>query len=251
MGRQIGAQNFTFEPMSQGTTFFKEESMKMNVRIVVLGTVFSVLTGTVQAQTSHWKRWSEKDAKKIVKKATEFGGHSGLRMFGNMMKSATIGALGGAKAVLMGTQNFWLTDDVCWALARIQQIKERRTDQEVVAIHDECREKSDTHYMLILSATKIAVWRSYFGGGTQVEQTAVDPEKLGQMFLQHKKNNKIFLRAAEASTFQKGVIVLFPRDDKFMEGQKEIQLQVTEGNGKVKANFKLKDLIPDGDYSDL
>ena len=148
-------------------------------------------------------------------------------------------------------KSIWLTDDVCWAIARIAQIKERRTDEETVNKHDACRDAE--HYALYVSASSMLVG----GRNNRIEPHPINTENLGRIFLQHKKNADVFLRPSKVVepsgrvSNDEGVIVLFPRDKEFIAGQREIQLELMQENIKVKVTFKLKDLIEPGKFEDL
>ena len=73
------------------------------------------------------------------------------------------------------------------------------------------------------------------------------------MFLQHKKNEDIFVRAAQvAESFDDGtIIVLFPRSKELVEGQKEVQLEMVQDGSKMTVTFKFKDLLEPGKFEDL
>ena len=206
---------------------------------------------TLSAQDkSEWKTWSEKDANKIIKKATKKGQAGFFRGLGNTLGGATISALGGGNTkVPFMIESVWLTGNVCWALARITQIKERRTDEETISRHDGCREHSLEHYALTVSTSALRIGR--FNSG--IEKDRVETEKLGQMFLQHKKNEDIFVRAAQVaeSSDDGTIIVLFPRSKELVEGQKEVQLEMVQDGSKMTVTFKFKDLIEPGKFEDL
>ena len=81
--------------------------------------------------------------------------------------------------------------------------------KKTISRHDGCREHSLEHYALAASMYALRIGR--FNPG--IEKDRVETEKLGQMFLQHKKNEDIFVRATQvAESFDDGtIIVLFPR----------------------------------------
>ena len=79
--------------------------------------ILTVLTSIAPAANQGWQRWSEKKAKGVVKDATQVEGLSTWKTLGRIMGG---GLMGGVK--MPQVQVTWITDDTCWALARIRQI---------------------------------------------------------------------------------------------------------------------------------
>ena len=132
---------------------------------------------TLSAQDKvNGKRGQKKDANKIIKKATKTGQAGFFRVWGDMLGGATISALGGGRTkVPHMIESVWLTGNVCWALARITQIKERRTDEETISRHDGCREHSLENYALAVSTSAFRMG----GLNSGIEKDRVETEKPG------------------------------------------------------------------------
>ena len=223
---------------------------KLTAKLAVCLLLLSSLNvGALSAQNKDWRRWSEKDAKKIVKKATTTSSTGIL----GMLKGATVSAVGGHSKVPFLVTSIWLTDDVCWAIVRVAQLKERRTDDETIKNHAECRGPAGKYYSIFVS-----ILSSYMSRGRmQIGDDDIDVQNPGRIFLQHKKDKNKFLRpteivgvgslgfghVAKLHSDQGGAIILFPRDKTFLDGQKEIQLELPQEGNKIKLTFKIKDLI--------
>ena len=217
----------------------------MNNRRVLGVCLFLPLSfGMLVGQAPNWQEWSKKDAEKVVEKATEASTFGFRSVFLGSVTAAVGGGIG-KSSMIFAT---WLTDDVCWALARIIQIEERRTDQETVARHASCRDKSETHYAITVSAMSLSQWR---GGRVDFDLESTDTQAQGQMFLQQKKNRQVFLRPAEIQADHDGTILLFPRDRTFLDGQKEIQFEMVQDGNRKQVTFKIKDLVKNGKLEDL
>ncbi|MDA2924823.1 hypothetical protein MYX65_09250 [Acidobacteria bacterium AH-259-L09] len=193
---------------------------------------------TLLGEQAKWQRWSEGKAKKVIKEATKVAQLGFWQDFGRLMG----GAVTGVK--MTGVQITWVTDDVCWAVARISQVQERLTDEETIAVHDEMRAELKGYYAFYVSA--FSMWFTHFGGW--IGEEVVEAENPKRIFLQHKKDKSVFLRPVKVvrgtleftrarymnqlPSADQDVFILFPRDEDFLEGQKEVEFEIIQEGGK-------------------
>jgi len=214
--------------------------------------IFIVVGGMTPAANQDWKRWSERKARKVVNNATRIQGIS----FGKLLLRGVGGGLTGV-TTMPQVQVTWITDDTCWALARIRQIQERLTDEEAEQAHDECRSESADYYAFYVSAYEI-VLTGFYGG---VKGDVTDTSNPNRIFLQHKNDRDIFLRPAkiveghlwvtdpkylsQIPSITSQAIILFPRDKDFLENQKEVEFEMVQEGDKIRAKFEIKKLVED------
>ncbi len=215
--------------------------------------IFIVVGGMTPAANQDWKRWSERKAKRVVNNATRIEGFGGP---GTMLLRGVGGGLTGRMEIPQ-VQVTWITDDTCWALARIRQIQERLTDEEAEQAHDECRSESADYYAFYVSAYEI-VLAGFYGG---VKGDITDTSNPNRIFLQHKNDRDIFLRPAKIvqeppwptdpkyltqfPSVTAQAIILFPRDKDFLENQKEVVFEMVQEGDKIRAKFKISKLVED------
>jgi len=214
--------------------------------------IFIVVGGIAPAANQDWKRWSERKARKVVNNATRIQGIS----FGKLLLRGVGGGLTGV-TTMPQVQVTWITDDTCWALARIRQIQERLTDEEAEQAHDQCRSESADYYAFYVSAYEI-VLTGFYGG---VKGDVTDTSNPNRIFLQHKNDRDIFLRPAKIvegplwvidpkylnqfPSVTAQAIILFPRDKDFLENQKEVELEMVQEGDKIRAKFEIRKLVED------
>jgi len=214
--------------------------------------IFIVVGGMTPAANQDWKRWSERKARKVVNNATRIQGIS----FGKLLLRGVGGGLTGV-TTMPQVQVTWITDDTCWALARIRQIQERLTDEEAEQAHDQCRSESADYYAFYVSAYEI-VLTGFYGG---VKGDVTDTSNPNRIFLQHKNDRDIFLRPAKIvegplwvidpkylnqfPSVTAQAIILFPRDKDFLENQKEVELEMVQEGDKIRAKFEIRKLVED------
>lgn len=214
--------------------------------------IFIVVTGMTPAANQAWKRWSEGKAKGVVKNATQVKGLSTWKTLGRIIGG---GLMGGTK--MPQVQVTWITDDTCWAWARIRQIQERLTDEEAEQTHDQCRSEFADYYAFYVAAYEIVLTQFYAGISADVTDTS-NPNRI---FLQHKKDRDIFLRPAKIvegplwvtdpkylnqfPSVTAQAIILFPRDKDFLENQKEVEFEMVQEGDKIRAKFKISKLVED------
>ncbi len=217
--------------------------------------IFIVVGGMTPAANQDWKRWSERKARKVVNNATRIQGIS----FGKLLLRGVGGGLTGV-TTMPQVQVTWITDDTCWALARIRQIQERLTDEEAVQVHDQCRSEFADYYAFYVAAYEMVFTRFYVWHGG-IEEDVTDTSHPNRIFLQHKNDRDIFLRPAkivqEASwltdpkylnqfpSVTSQAIILFPRDKDFLENQKEVEFEMVQEGDKIRAKFEIKKLVED------
>ncbi len=218
------------------------------------------------AQSDDRSKWSIKDVRKVIKGAFRY-------------------APSGVVSITEGTHPrlhaIWLTDDVCWAISRIVQHEERRTDTETKEIYDDCRVDAAESYSIYVSAyedvySKVPTTRAerqrQRDNGTseqlirhsKIEQTSSHPvavnQRLDQIFLQRRDNRDVFVRPTKIDTpqeyfsylhgysagknfdIERDVIITFPRSLKLVQGAKDIDIQMRQGKGQLRLKFKLKNL---------
>ncbi len=214
--------------------------------------IFIVVTGITPAANQDWKRWSEGKAKGVVKNATQVEGLSFGKSLGRMFGGAL---MGGAK--MPQVQVTWITDDTCWAWARIRQIQERLTDEEAEQTHDECRSEFADYYAFYVAAYEMVLSQFYVGINPEVTDTS-NPNRI---FLQHKNDRNTFLRPekivegplwvtdpkylSQIPSITSQAIILFPRDKDFLENQKEVEFEMVQEGDKIRAKFKISKLVED------
>jgi len=220
--------------------------------------IFIVVGGMTPAANQDWKRWSERKARKVVNNATRIEGFGGL---GQMLLRGIGGGLTGRMEIPQ-VQVTWITDDTCWALARIRQIQERLTDEEAVQAHDQCRSEFADYYAFYVAASEI-VFTRFYGWHGGVKEDVTDTSNPNRIFLQHKKDRDIFLRPAKIvqepswltdpkyltqfPSVTAQAIILFPRDKDFLENQKEVEFEMVQEGDKIRAKFEIKKLTEDLD----
>ena len=220
---------------------------KLLTLVIVTVAVVGGTTQFLSSKENEYERvyWDRGDARKIIKRAhvTDHGS------FGELFAAtATFGAS-------PRTHGIWLTDDVCWALAVFVQHEERRTDEEKEAIYKDCRALASEYYTIYVSAQIFA------GGLTYPDVT--DTHRVGQIFLQSRKNKDKFVRPARIDTppdyfmhlkivstatkradldIDRDILIRFPRNEELLRGQKDIDLELRQGDNKQRLKFSLKKL---------
>jgi len=218
--------------------------------------IFIVVGGMTPAANQDWKRWSERKAKRVVNNATRIEGFGSL---GKMLLRGVGGGLTGRMEIPQ-VQVTWITDDTCWALARIRQIQERLTDEEAEQTHDQCRSEFKDYYAFYVAAYEM-VFTRFYGWHGGVKGDVTDTSNPNRIFLQHKNDRDIFLRPAkivqEPSWLTDSkyltqfpyvtaqAIILFPRDEDFLENQKEVEFEMVQEGDKIRAKFEIKKLVED------
>ena len=218
------------------------------IALMLLQTMMALAAGPNDYERVYWDK---KDALKVISKATAFDGDAFGKKFLRMG--------GGPK-----TYGLWLTDDVCWALSVIAAEEERLTPDEQQDIYKDCRSHAADHYTIYVSAQYKQVYS--LGGVTtwDIHADSVDGKRVKQIFLQQRKNKNKFVRPTSIEEpadyfvhleytgvlrsligsydIDHDVIIRFPRDEKLLEGQKDIDLELRQGGNKQRLKFSLKKL---------
>ncbi len=213
----------------------------------------AIVGGTMQflsSKENEYERvyWDRGDARKVIKRA-------------HVTDSGSVGELFAAAAtfgVSPRTHGIWLTDDVCWSLGVFVQHEERRTDEEKEAIYKDCRAHASEYYTIYVSAQIAA-------GGSPLDTypDVTDTHRVGQIFLQQRKNKDKFVRPARIDTppdyfmhlrivsnatkmadfdIERDILIRFPRNEELLRGQKDIDLELRQGGNKQRLKFSLKKL---------
>ena len=234
--------------------------MELVGQTLVTGVLAGALTAFAPA-IEEFERvyWDRGDARKVIRRSMYIDHGSFGDVFGAAVASTDLGGGVGAAPKTLG---IWLTDDVCWAIAVVVQHEERRTDEEKQKIYEDCRADASEYYTIYVSAG----WQILHTGGIRDNvSTQIDAFRSGQIFLQHRKNKDRFIRPEKIVTpplymihiedsvglgakmavrpdISNDVLILFPRDDDFVRGQKNIDLELRQGGNKQRLKFKLKTL---------
>lgn len=219
-------------------------------RATLLALTLIALTASFAYARSDWKDWSEGKAKKVIRNASKLESISFGQTFGRLFGGALAG---GAK--IPQVQVTWLTDEVCWAVARIRQIQERLSDGDAVQVHDQCRSEFAPYFAIYISSSEI-VLTPYFSA---YKEDVADTSNPNRIFLQHKNNREVFIRPVKVirgplnivdskylnqlPSLDGDAIILFPRDPQFLMNQKEVEFEMVQEGDKIRTTFKIKDLV--------
>lgn len=249
--------------------------MQLIIKVVLAGilSTVSVLVATqlgletVYAQSNNRSKWSNKDARKVI---------------GRALRHAPSGLVSIRHDVsLPRLQAVWLTDDVCWAISRIVQYEERRADEEVTEVYEDCRRDAKESYSVYVSAYEVVFSevpttraererqrrlntsedRIRYKKTEEVSsQPAAVNHRLDQIFLQRRDNRDVFVRPSRIDmppeyfsylqNYAKGehfdterdVILVFPRNRELVKDAKDIDIQMRQGGRQLRLKFSLKNL---------
>ena len=249
--------------------------MQMINKVVLAGvlSVVSVLVATqlgletVYAQSNNRSKWSIKDAHKVIGQALR-NAPSGFVSIRHDVSSPRLQAI-------------WLTDDVCWAISRTVQYEERRADEEVTEVYEDCRRDAKESFSVYVSAYEVvfsevpttraerARERRMKTPEDQIryektEKVSSEPaainRRVDQILLQRRDNRDVFVRPSRIDVppeyfsylqdYAKGehfdterdVILVFPRSLELVKDAKDIDIQMRQGGQQLRLKFSLKKL---------
>lgn len=229
--------------------------MKSSPKIISASLFLAVfiLPLSLMAQKKDWREWSQKDAQKVVFKATRAPQTGMGESFGVAVSGAMTG-LGKMSKI----QVTWLTDPAVRGLVRATQINERLTDEEASNLYEKLKGNLKDFYGFSVSAPSMLVFQH---GPILLSEDAVETGNPNRIFLQYPHDQKIFLRPVRIEKSLSGVqslssllrvhseqevIILFPKDPKFMENSGgEVEFQMLQKGKERKVKFKIKDLAED------